>query len=142
MTRICHSGERICSLGKLASALLQFGILGFRSPCQAAVFITLSDTIKKSSRFLFGDQQFNTQSKEENEFVSTDLDVQPCCLYQKKQVRARLLRRAWQRSRKGRLSPSLLKRSGRAFHDVCHAACSGLIVAKRLSSSFKLKILN
>lgn len=77
--RICH-----CCLGKSAPALLQSCTLEFLLPYQAAVFITLSNIIKKSSHFLFRDQQFNTQSKEKNQCVSMHLDVQPFCPYQNK----------------------------------------------------------
>lgn len=61
------------------------------------------------------------------------------CIRRKNKT-VRLQRRVWQWSKNGRLA-TLLNWSGRAFCNVCHAKWSGLMVAMRLSSSFKLKVL-
>lgn len=109
-------------LSGVISTFLQPCILGLLLPKQAAVSVTLSSINKNSSYFLCRDRQFNTWCKEKNEFVSRQpLHAEPFCPYQRK-VLARLLRKAWQQARDSRLSPSLLKWSGRAFYK-CLSCC-------------------
>lgn len=124
-------------LGRSAPALLQPCILGLLLPKQAAV--TLSSINKNSSYFLCRDHQFNTQSKEKNEFVSRQLlHVKPFCPYQRK-VLARLLRKAWQQARDSTLLPSLLKWSGRAFYNVCHACVFRINCCQDISIFIQIK---